>query len=157
MEQRHRRTGFWLCRKVGVGVDVKIHRMGKEINSGIYYTASTVPRTGKVRLLFWHTVEEPTALVGAHHRRNNRDYRWRVTRYKTIQQICESFPGSPITYMSPDIMCGLNLPTAAADPNLPAMQRPAAHPHPHNSDLRSRGVNDCVPCRQDLSPNLSSG
>lgn len=132
---------------VGVGVDVKIHRMGKEINSGIYYTASTVPRTGKVRLLFWHIVEQG----------NNWDYRWRVTRSKSIQQICEGFPGSPITYMSPDIMCGLNLPTAAADPNLPAMQRPAAHPHPDNSDLRSRGVNDCVPCRQDLSPNLSSG
>lgn len=48
--------------------DVKIHRMGKEINSWIYYTASSGLRTGKVRLLFWHVVQQSMALVGADHR-----------------------------------------------------------------------------------------
>lgn len=35
---------------------VKIHRMSKGINCRIHYKASTVGRTGEVRLLVWHVV-----------------------------------------------------------------------------------------------------
>lgn len=111
--------------------------MGIEINPRIYYAASTVPRTGKVRLLLWHTVKQSMALLEAHHISNIRDYHCRITRSKSIQKICEGFPGPPIPYLSHHIMCGLNfetqgaLSTAAADlftlSNLPV----DAHPHPH--------------------------
>lgn len=94
--------------------DVKIHRIGKEINSGIYYTASTVPRTEKVRLLFWHAVQQAMTLVGAQHRRKIRDYYCRVTRSKSRQHICDGFSGSPTTYVSLDIMCGLRFETQRA-------------------------------------------
>lgn len=49
---------------------VKIHRMRKGINCRIYYTASTVPRTGKVRLLVWHAVWQSMGPLGVHSERN---------------------------------------------------------------------------------------
>lgn len=41
--------------------------MRKGINCGIHYTASTVPRTAKVRLLVWHGVKQSMGLV---HKKN---------------------------------------------------------------------------------------
>lgn len=44
--------------------------MRKGINCRIYYTASTVPRTGKVRLLVWHAVWQSMGLLGVHSEKN---------------------------------------------------------------------------------------